>query len=66
LTLFVPPHRPKGAEKLKFTIYAPPSLSLKYIIPNLKRIGAVVIKKLKMLTDTIYHVYPPLGAKPLP
>jgi hypothetical protein len=41
----------------------PLSLSLRYIIPNLKRIGAVVIKK---LTDTIYHVCPPLGQNRYP
>jgi hypothetical protein len=41
------PKGPREAGNLKLTIYPP--LSLRYIIPNLKRIGAVVIKKkLKM------------------
>jgi hypothetical protein len=44
---FLPhPIGPRGAEILKFTVNAP--LSLRCIIPNLKMIGAVVIKKLEI------------------
>jgi hypothetical protein len=42
-------------------------LSKRCIIPNLKRIGAVVIKKklnVQMLTETIYHVWPRPGGIP--
>jgi hypothetical protein len=47
LTLFALPQRPHGGiGNLKFTIYAP--LVPKCIIPDLNRIGTVVIKKLKM------------------
>jgi hypothetical protein len=43
-------------------------LSQKCIISNLKRIGVLAIKKLKMLkcAQTLHIFDPALGAKPLP
>jgi hypothetical protein len=58
---------PRGAGNPKFTIYTP-------LVPKMHHIkfeknwssGYQEVKNVQMLTDTIYHVSPPLGAKLLP
>jgi hypothetical protein len=42
------PIGPRGKENWNSQFKPPSPLSLGYIIPNLKRIGAVVIKKLEV------------------
>jgi hypothetical protein len=59
---------PQGGRKPEFTIYAPLVLKMHYIIfeKNWSSGYQEEVKNVQMLTDTIYHVCPPLGAKPLP
>jgi hypothetical protein len=65
LTLFAPPQRHQGAGNLKFTIYVP-------LVPKMHHIKfernwscgyQEEVKDVQMLTDTIYHVCPPLGCR---
>jgi hypothetical protein len=62
------PIGPRGAGNLKFTIYAPLVPKMHYIKfeKNWSSGYQEEFKNIQMLTDTIYHVFPPLGAKPLP
>jgi hypothetical protein len=62
------PKGPRGAGNLKFTIYVP-------LVPKMQHIKfeknwssgyQEEVKNVQMLTDTIYHVCPPLGEKLLP
>jgi hypothetical protein len=56
------------AGNLKFTIYVPlvPKIHHIKFEKNWSNGYQEEVKNVQMLTDTIYHVYPPLGAKPLP
>jgi hypothetical protein len=65
---FLPhPIGPRGAGNLKFTIYVPfvPKIHHTKFEKNWSS-GYQEVKNVQMLIDTIYHVCPPLGAKPLP
>jgi hypothetical protein len=61
------PIGPRGVGNLKFVIYA-------LLVPKMHHIkfekngscGYQEVKNVQILTNTIYHVCPPLGAKLLP
>jgi hypothetical protein len=69
LTLFAPPIGGRGAGHLKFTMYCPlvPKMHHTKFKKNWSSGYQEDVKKVQMLKDTIhvYHVWPPLGAKPL-
>jgi hypothetical protein len=62
LTLFAPPQRPQGGRKPEIHNLCPPCPNDALQIPNLKRIGAVVIKKtLKKCSNVNKHCIPCLA-----